>query len=61
MIEDRRQIHAGSRPAYTANAAHGKAPAASRIPPHAAEYAADIDREERKWGALVRKLGLKVE
>jgi tripartite-type tricarboxylate transporter receptor subunit TctC len=25
------------------------------------EYAADIDREERKWGALVRKLGLKVE
>jgi tripartite-type tricarboxylate transporter receptor subunit TctC len=25
------------------------------------EYAADIDREDRKWGALVRKLGLKVE
>ena len=25
------------------------------------EYAADIDREERKWAALVRKLGLKVE
>jgi tripartite-type tricarboxylate transporter receptor subunit TctC len=25
------------------------------------EYAADIDREARKWGALVRKLGLKVE
>ena len=25
------------------------------------EYAADIDREERKWRALVRKLGLKVE
>ena len=25
------------------------------------EYAADIDREERKWGTLVRKLGLKVE
>jgi tripartite-type tricarboxylate transporter receptor subunit TctC len=25
------------------------------------EYAADIDREERKWGVLVRKLGLKVE
>jgi tripartite-type tricarboxylate transporter receptor subunit TctC len=25
------------------------------------QYAADIDREERKWGALVRKLGLKVE
>ena len=25
------------------------------------EYAADIDREETKWGALVRKLGLKVE
>jgi tripartite-type tricarboxylate transporter receptor subunit TctC len=26
-----------------------------------AEYAADIDKEEKKWGALVRKLGLKVE
>ena len=25
------------------------------------EYAADIDREETKWSALVRKLGLKVE
>jgi len=25
------------------------------------QYAADIDREERKWAALVRKLGLKVE
>ena len=27
----------------------------------AAEYAADIDREEKKWGALVRQLNLKVE
>jgi tripartite-type tricarboxylate transporter receptor subunit TctC len=26
-----------------------------------AEYAEDIDREEAKWGALVRKLNLKVE
>jgi tripartite-type tricarboxylate transporter receptor subunit TctC len=26
-----------------------------------AQYAADIDKEEKKWGALVRKLGLKVE
>jgi len=25
------------------------------------EYAADIDREEAKWGALIRKLNLKVE
>jgi tripartite-type tricarboxylate transporter receptor subunit TctC len=25
------------------------------------QYAADIDAEERKWGALVRKLGLRVE
>jgi tripartite-type tricarboxylate transporter receptor subunit TctC len=25
------------------------------------EYAADIDQEERKWGALIRKLNLKVE
>ena len=27
----------------------------------AAEYAADIDKEEKKWSALVHKLGLKVE
>ncbi len=27
----------------------------------AGEYATDIDREEKKWGALVRRLGLKVE
>jgi tripartite-type tricarboxylate transporter receptor subunit TctC len=27
----------------------------------AAEYAADIDKEEKKWGAMVHKLGLKVE
>jgi len=26
-----------------------------------AEYAADIDKEEKKWGGLVKKLGLKVE
>jgi tripartite-type tricarboxylate transporter receptor subunit TctC len=26
-----------------------------------AEYAADIDREEEKWGGLVKKLGLKVD
>jgi tripartite-type tricarboxylate transporter receptor subunit TctC len=26
-----------------------------------AEYAADIDKEEKKWAGLVRKLGLKVE
>ena len=26
-----------------------------------AEYAADIDKEETKWGGLVHKLGLKVE
>jgi len=26
-----------------------------------AEYAKDIDVEEKKWGSLVRKLGLKVE
>jgi tripartite-type tricarboxylate transporter receptor subunit TctC len=25
------------------------------------EYAAAIDREETRWGALVRKLGLKVD
>ena len=27
----------------------------------AAEYAADIDKEETKWGGLVKRLGLKVE
>jgi tripartite-type tricarboxylate transporter receptor subunit TctC len=27
----------------------------------AAEYAVDIDKEEKKWGGLVKKLGLKVE
>jgi len=26
-----------------------------------AEYAADIDQEEKKWGSLVRKLGLQVK
>ena len=26
-----------------------------------AEYAADIEKEEKKWGGLVKKLGLKVE
>jgi tripartite-type tricarboxylate transporter receptor subunit TctC len=26
-----------------------------------AEYAADIDQEERKWAALIKKLNLKVE
>jgi len=25
------------------------------------EYAADIEREDKKWGALIRKLGLKVD
>ena len=25
------------------------------------EYAADIDSEEKKWGALIKKLNLKVE
>ncbi len=25
------------------------------------EYTADIEREDKKWGALIRKLGLKVE
>jgi len=31
------------------------------IPSSPEEYAADIDREETKWGALIRKLKLKVE
>jgi tripartite-type tricarboxylate transporter receptor subunit TctC len=31
------------------------------LPSSAEEYAADIDREETKWSALIRKLGLRVE
>ena len=31
------------------------------LPSTPEQQAADIDQEERKWGALVRKLGLKVE
>ncbi len=26
-----------------------------------AEYAADIDQEEKKWSALIKKLGLRVD
>jgi hypothetical protein len=31
------------------------------LPSTPEEYAADIDREEAKWSALIRKLNLKVE
>jgi tripartite-type tricarboxylate transporter receptor subunit TctC len=31
------------------------------LPSSPEEYAADIDREDKKWGALIRKLNLKVE
>ena len=31
------------------------------MPSSPEEYAADIEREDKKWGALIRKLGLKVE
>jgi tripartite-type tricarboxylate transporter receptor subunit TctC len=34
---------------------------ADALPGTPEAYAADIDREEKKWGALVRKLGLKLE
>src|SRR6185312_12525752 len=34
---------------------------AEALPDTPADYAADIDKEEAKWSALVRKLGLKVE
>ncbi len=34
---------------------------AEALPGTPAEYAADIDKEEKKWGGLVKKLGLKVE
>ncbi len=34
---------------------------ADALPGTPEAYATDIDHEEKKWGALVRKLGLKVE
>ena len=34
---------------------------AEPLPTTPTEYAADIDREEAKWGALIRKLNLKAE
>ena len=34
---------------------------AEALPGTPADYAADIDKEEKKWSAIVRKLGLKVE
>jgi tripartite-type tricarboxylate transporter receptor subunit TctC len=34
---------------------------ADPLPGTPEEYAADIDKEETKWGTLVRRLGLKVE
>jgi tripartite-type tricarboxylate transporter receptor subunit TctC len=34
---------------------------AEALPGTPEAYAADIDREEKKWGGLVKKLGLKVE
>jgi tripartite-type tricarboxylate transporter receptor subunit TctC len=34
---------------------------ADALPMSPEAYAADIDREEKKWGALVRKLNLKLE
>ena len=34
---------------------------ADALPGTPEAYAADIDREEKKWGTLVRRLGLKVE
>jgi tripartite-type tricarboxylate transporter receptor subunit TctC len=34
---------------------------ADALPMTPAAYAADLDREEKKWGALVRKLNLKLE
>ena len=34
---------------------------AEALPGKPEDYAADIDNEEKKWGGLVKKLGLKVE
>ncbi len=34
---------------------------ADALPGSPEAYAADLDKEEKKWGALVRKVGLKVE
>jgi tripartite-type tricarboxylate transporter receptor subunit TctC len=66
---------AGTPPAVIArlnkelNAALGTEDVKNRLATEGAEarpgtpeaYAADIDREEKKWGGLVKKLGLKVE
>ena len=35
--------------------------AATRLPSSPEEYRADIEREDGRWGALIRKLNLKVE
>ncbi len=57
------QLNAALREALAADdvrarlAAEGAAP----LPGTPADYAADIDTEETKWGALVRKLNLRVE
>jgi tripartite-type tricarboxylate transporter receptor subunit TctC len=57
------QLNAALREALAANdvrarlAAEGAAP----LPGTPADYAADIDTEETKWGALVRKLNLRLE
>jgi tripartite-type tricarboxylate transporter receptor subunit TctC len=34
---------------------------ADALPGTRQDYAADIDRDEKKWGAVVRRLNLKVE
>jgi tripartite-type tricarboxylate transporter receptor subunit TctC len=34
---------------------------ADALPGTPQDYANDIDKEEKKWGALVRKIGLKLE
>ncbi len=48
----------GDRGGQGAHPHRGRRPADLARPE---EYAADIDREEAKWAALIRKLGLKVE
>ena len=55
----RRRIAQDGRTAGSAEAIHAEGGDPMTSTP--AEYAADIDKEEKKWGGLVKKLGLKVE
>ena len=54
-----RRIAQARRLAGRARAHRGRRRRSAAVEP--AEYAADIDREEAKWSALIKKLGLRVD